>query len=136
MATGLTPYNESLRTITIYRSDLIQRVNKYNSFQIDLTGIPTFDGTGESAWHFINAIKVISQVRRWPTRETGVDTLIGAEGTYAEVIQAANGAEQHPFSRDINANTTPPQEKADGLAKRKPWNLVEYTAYAQPAAGA
>ena len=49
MATGLTPYNESLRTIAIYRSDLQQRVNKYNSFQVDLTGIPTFDGTGESA---------------------------------------------------------------------------------------
>ena len=136
MATGLTPYNESLRTIAIYRSDLQQRVNKYNSFQVDLTGIPTFDGTGESAQHFINAIKVISRARRWSTGETGVDTLIGAEGIYAEVIQAANGAGQHPFSRDINANTTTPQEKANGLAKRQPWNLVAYTAYVQPAAGA
>ena len=125
MATGLTPYNESLRTIAIYRSDLQQKINKYNSFQVDLTGIPTFDSTGESAWHFINAIKVIS----WASGETGVDTLIGAEGIYAEVIQAANGAGQHPFSRDINANTTTPQEKANGLAKRQPWNLVAYTVY-------
>src|SRR5205085_11385974 len=136
MATGLTPYNESLRTIAIYRSDLQQRVNKYNSFQVDLTGIPTFDGTGESAWHFINAIKETTRARRWPTGETRVNTLKGAEGIYAEVIQAANGAGQHPFSRDINANTTTPQEKANGLAKRQPWNLVAYTAYVQPAAGA
>ena len=106
MATGLTPYNESLRTIAIYRSDLQQKVNKYNSFQIDLTGIPNFDGTGESAWHFINALKVIVPARRWPTGNTGVDTLIGAEGIYGEVIQAANGAGQVPFSRNINANTT------------------------------
>ena len=111
MATGLTPYNESLRTIAIYRSDLQQRVNKYNSFQVDLTGIPTFDGTGESAWHFINAIKVISRTRRWPTGETGVDTLIGVEGTYGEVVQAAAGGGQVPFSRNINANTTTPQER-------------------------
>ena len=66
MATGLTPYNESLRTIAIYCSDLQQRINKYNSFQVDLTGIPTFDGTGESAWHFINAIKVISEQEDGP----------------------------------------------------------------------
>ena len=108
-----------MRTIAIYRSDLQQRVNKYNSFQVGLIGIPTFDGTEESAWHFINAIKVISRARRWPTEETGVDILIGAEGIYAEVIQAANGAGQHPFSRDINANTTTPQQKTDGLASNR-----------------
>ena len=136
MATGLTPYNESLRTIAIYRSDLQQKVNKYNNFQIDLTGIPNFDGTGESAWHFINAIKVIAPARRWPLGNTGADTLIGAEGTYGEVIQAATGGGETPFSTDIDANTTTLQQKADGLAKRQPWNLIAYTAYAQPAAGA
>ena len=117
MATGLTPYNESLRTIAIYRSDLQQKVNKYNNFQIDLTGIPNFDGTGESAWHFINAIKVIAPARRWPLGNTGADTLIGAEGTYGEVIQAATGGGETPFSTDIDANTTTPQQKTDGLAK-------------------
>ena len=115
---GLNAFNESLRTIAVHRSDQTQLLEKYNNFHVDLTGIPNFDGTGESAWHFINAIKVIAPARRWPTGMTGVDTLIGAEGIYGEVIQAANGAGQHPFSRNINVNTTTLQQKADGLAKR------------------
>ena len=61
-------------------------INKYNNFQVDLIGIDTFDGIGESAWHFINSIKVIARARRWPTGETGADILIGAYGTYGEVI--------------------------------------------------
>ena len=60
---GVQPYNESLRTIAVYRSDLTQTVNKYNNFQIDLSGIPNFDGTGESAWHFIQTLKVIMRAR-------------------------------------------------------------------------
>src|SRR6185437_7876707 len=131
---GVQPYNESLRTIAVYRSDLTQMVNKYNNFQIDLSGIPNFDGTGESAWHFIQTLKVIMRARNWPTGETGAVNIISAEAIYGEDVRAATGAGQVPFSRDIATAT--PQQKADGLAKRQPWNIARYGQFNQAAAGA
>ena len=131
---GVQAYNESLRAIAVYRSDLTQKVNKYNNFQIDLSGIPNFDGTGESAWHFIQTLKVIMRARNWPTGEIETDTIIGAENVYNEALANATNA-QTPFGRDINAAGTTQQEKADGLAKRQPWQLLAYTQYNQTAAG-
>ena len=54
---GVQAYNESLRAIGVYRSDITQVVNKFNNFQIDLSGILNFNGIGESAWHFIQTVK-------------------------------------------------------------------------------
>src|ERR1041384_7491574 len=125
---GVQAYNESLRAIGVYRSDITQVVNKFNNFQIDLSGIPNFDGTGESAWHFIQTIKIIMRARNWPTGETGIiGEPISAEGIYNEQTAAATGNAQQPFSTDITTAT--PQQKADGLAKRQPWNLVNYAAH-------
>src|SRR6266496_5457755 len=90
---GVNAYQESLRMIEVYRSDLTQRVNKYNNFPIDLSGIPNFDGTGESAWNFIQAVKTIVRARNWPTGEFGVDTLIGAENVYAEAFANVTNAQ-------------------------------------------
>src|ERR1051325_9843976 len=86
---GVQAYNESLRAIAVYRSDLTQTVNKYNNFHIDLSGIPEFNGTGETAWHFIQTLKVIMRARNWPTGEIGTDTIIGAENVYNEALTNA-----------------------------------------------
>ena len=89
---GVQAYNESLRAIGVYRSDITQVVNKFNNFQIDLSGIPNFDGTGESAWHFIQTVKVIMRARNWPTGETGIiGEPISAERVYNEQTAVATG---------------------------------------------
>src|SRR5215469_7994661 len=97
---GINALNDSLRTIAIYRSDLTQQIEKYNKFHVDLTGIPTFDGTGESTWNFIQQIKVIARARNWPTGEIGASTIIPAEGIYGEVLAAATNL-QTPFGTNI-----------------------------------
>ena len=133
---GLNAFNESLRTIAVHRSDQTQLLEKYNNFHVDLTGIPNFDGTGESAWHFIQALTILSQSRGWPTGQKGTGRFINAANVYTEARANATGAPHHPFSRDIDAATTTQQEKNQGLAKKQPWEFITYNAYNQPGIGA
>ena len=133
---GLNAFNESLRTIAVHRSDQTQLLEKYNNFHVDLTGIPNFDGTGESAWHFIQALTILSQSRGWPTGQKGTGRFINAANVYTEARANATGAPHHPFSRDIDAATTTQQEKNQGLAKKQPWEFITYNAYNQPEIGA
>src|SRR6185295_662311 len=84
---GLNAFNESLRTIAVHRSDQTQLLEKYNNFHVDLTGIPNFDGTGESAWHFIQALTILSQSRGWPTGQKGTGRFINAANVYTEAKQ-------------------------------------------------
>ena len=99
--TGVLPAQTSLQTIYGNNSTLIQEVNRYNNFPINLQGISEFVGTEESAWHFIKAIKLISRSQNWPDGRLGADRVISSEGFYNEqIVNAIAG--QTPFITDIN----------------------------------
>ena len=126
---------ESLRVIETYRNNITQTKQRHDNFSIDLNGIPEFNGTGESAYEFIQALKIFASARNWPTGEKGADSVIEAGRAYTEQLVNALAA-QTPFGRNIADAATTALEKTQGLAKPQPWQLVSYTAQAQTAAGA
>ena len=58
-------FNEQNVNVTVAASLKVEQ-KQFNNPHIDLKGIPLFNGSGEDAYEFIEAIELIGTSRNWP----------------------------------------------------------------------